>query len=440
MGTRSLIQVNSKKENRTITLYKHWDGYPSDNLNMLLEAFKNEDIETFLNGLAEYYKRPLTEMIELDASYIELPWNAKDYSQHGDLEYFYVVDFDLKNINIYGNGYDTESNHFKRGRIEPMSEVECYVEEAQPHYEKMLNDVIKKLAVDGISINNRPRLVVPNKIGMSISSSNDVESIDFLLNGARNPKTTTDKFRGVSSQSIIDCYEEAGLVVRDILRPGARNKENLPFNKHIVRLTTPENLEALQNGTKSEIVEIIVVNNNNNRGSISIMMGIFRFICSNGIIAGDKLFNKKVRHDGATMTNLLNALITAKERMHQVDSVIEKLKSIELCEADRLDFKKMVREKFIVPKLKTGNTTQVNVTSMLNPVRVEDQRNDAWTTFNRFQEYLIKGGIKYSKLVEVNDELTRTNGTTREIKGVDSVSKINAAFFDATLEHFNIAA
>ena len=129
MSTRSTIQIMSKKENKTVILYKHYDGYPSDNLKMINNALgasdftipleKNTPFNNFLDSCAIYYNRDLQEMIQNGSGKIykydaEL-YKSEDYCQHADIEFFYIVDIDLKNVNVYGSGYQCETDQVKNG-------------------------------------------------------------------------------------------------------------------------------------------------------------------------------------------------------------------------------------------------------------------------------------------------------------------------------------
>lgn len=272
-----------------------------------------------------------------------------------------------------------------------------------------------------------------------LNTSNN-KSDNFLLNGVGNSKTTTNKFHGASSQEIIESLEDSGLVVRAISKPNARHTENLAYNKHIVRLTTPENIDLLRSSINTEVPEIIIVNNNNNRGSIQIGLGIYRLVCSNGMILGDTFFHQKVRHDSNMSSNLFNTLITARERFDDIKEIVAELKGIKLSIIEMSAFKEFIKQEVIIPNLITKGTTQVRVRNALNPQRREDLKNDAWVMMNRLQEYLLNGGIQYQKIVKQKDDtLKLVNGTTSRVKSVDKQVQLNKAMFDKTLEYFNVA-
>ena len=59
---------------------------------------------------------------------------------------------------------------------------------------------------------------------------------------------------------------------------------------------------------------------------------------------------------------------------------------------------------------------------VLSPRRFEDRKSDLWTTFNRVQENLMKGGLPGST---PNGRST----TTRPVQGIDTSVKLNRALW-----------
>lgn len=151
MGTRSIIQVNDKETLTTTIFYKHWDGYPSDNLSMFLHALKNsKNTNEFLTQCGEYYGRPFDDMVEYMGPFESSIPN--DHGRHGDLEFFYIVDLENKNIDVFG-GHGTEDDLKIRGRFNPLKEIESYVKEYQDAYKKKIMEVLTALASLNFSVN-----------------------------------------------------------------------------------------------------------------------------------------------------------------------------------------------------------------------------------------------------------------------------------------------
>tara|TARA_R110000803_G_scaffold122162_1_gene190205 strand:+ start:64 stop:408 length:345 start_codon:yes stop_codon:yes gene_type:complete len=105
MATRTTIQLqNTFGEgtfNQTVTLYKHWDGYPS-NVKPLIElAVVNANVNP---KDRRFTSNVLAELIKLDDK-IEI---TKSHELHGDTEYQY----NLKGKNLEIMKYDFDSNQY----------------------------------------------------------------------------------------------------------------------------------------------------------------------------------------------------------------------------------------------------------------------------------------------------------------------------------------
>jgi hypothetical protein len=64
----------------------------------------------------------------------------------------------------------------------------------------------------------------------------------------------------------------------------------------------------------------------------------------------------------------------------------------------------------------------ITVNQALVARRAEDNGNDLWSTFNRLQENLVKGGNRYRNA-------TGRNLSTRPVKGIDSDTSLNRALW-----------
>lgn len=275
---------------------------------------------------------------------------------------------------------------------------------------------------------------------MKLTTSKPQFNNNFLLNGVGNPLKTTDKYKSISSIDMIESFNDVGYEVREIQKPLARNKENLPFNKHIIRLVKQG--ETFQ---RQETPEIVIINNNNNRGKLKVMLGIFRMICSNGIILGDSFFNQNVRHDNNFLPNLHTALSSADDNYHRIGHIISELKNIDLPNS-YYTYEQFIMNEVVRPMLLRPNTEHLTIEDHFNPLRYEDNSKDAWTQFNKLQERIIRGGISYHR-IDIPTKRVRhgeydfdeVRSTTREIKGVDRLVKVNQLLMDKTLDYFDVA-
>jgi hypothetical protein len=138
-------------------------------------------------------------------------------------------------------------------------------------------------------------------------------------------------------------------------------------------------------------------------------VGIFRLVCSNGLVISDADFGVvSIRHMNYTFGSLqvkINEMIT---KLPGLVNKINLFKTTTLTEAQMDDFATKAAA------LRTKKT--VNIMSVLEPTRKEDVGNDLWLVFNRIQEKILggsytSGGRKarsvknFQKDIQLNEQL-----------------------------------
>ena len=136
MGTRSIVLVTGSDGHdsaRTVRLYKHYDGYPSEFLNILADALadvrkvlKKHDekvartyivvgkimgADTGFYGMGIKIDEDYTENFSFTKAQYNEPLHSRHFGSQGDLEWIYVVDTFHKNVSVYaGTGNPAEIN------------------------------------------------------------------------------------------------------------------------------------------------------------------------------------------------------------------------------------------------------------------------------------------------------------------------------------------
>lgn len=152
MGTRSIVLLtNGKKTHR---VYRHYDGYPTAQLQDLYNSIKgkraiNQVLKAYIcinNDFKAHLEESFTEKLEL---------TKKHLGNQSDLEWIYIVDTKNKNIDVYRGGYTGKSpqSHVKRGLIEPMSYVENIRDEYKDAEKRVINNAVFDLLSIGYTVN-----------------------------------------------------------------------------------------------------------------------------------------------------------------------------------------------------------------------------------------------------------------------------------------------
>jgi hypothetical protein len=210
----------------------------------------------------------------------------------------------------------------------------------------------------------------------------------------------SSKYQFMTTSEIIDGLGKMGWNVHSAQQP--KTKKDPETAKHLLRFRH-EHFGSL--GVKGNIPEILLINSHDRTTSLKFHVGIFRLICSNGLVVADKTFSKlQIRHMNTTFEEVKVAINTIVTGLPIVFDKIEKFESISLSDKQQLDFAtKAITTRYpeyINQKTNKIDTTKINehfsLEDLLRVDRPEDSGNSVWCVYNRVQEKLIKGGFLHT--------------------------------------------
>jgi hypothetical protein len=249
--------------------------------------------------------------------------------------------------------------------------------------------------------------------------------------------TLSDRYGEVDSRQVIEIMRDYGFGVSQAAQKKVRKSSEVPFAEHLVAFSRPN---ALYDSNAVQ-PEIIMYNSRNGLSSLKLFVGLFRFICSNGMVAGEGM-DFRVRHTTTRISDLEQAISGAVEAMPVIMDRMQRMKSVQLTERDTLEFVKNATtlrwEWAETHKIWNGvdNGTYAStgtVDDIANKLmRYEDRSNDLWTVFNRTQEKLIRGKVD---VVSVTDKARL--GKVRSAPAVRSIGesvRINRQLWDMAEE------
>lgn len=239
----------------------------------------------------------------------------------------------------------------------------------------------------------------------------------------------TEKYRFIPTIKVVDALRDAGFYPVKASQSKARY-EKKDFTKHTIRfrqspsLTRPYEVGGI-------IPEIVLVNSHDGTSAYNMMLGLFRLVCSNGLVVADsKLDSIKVRHTGSK--NLCQDIIDVSGRI-----IEEAPKTLEVVNRWQNIMLSLEEQTAYAKAALTANAEDTTIAlepgQVLRARRYADS-NDAngghrnlWKTFNVVQENLIRGGVRGQTL---NNSLM----ATREIKSVDRNIGLNKALWTLASE------
>jgi hypothetical protein len=220
-----------------------------------------------------------------------------------------------------------------------------------------------------------------------------------------------DRYAFIPTIDVIDGLRDNGFQPFEVSQTKVRDQSKREFTKHMVRLR-----QAGASVSGAEVPEIILLNSHDGSSSYQLLSGFFRFVCANGLIAGDVQNDIRVRHSGNVVDDVIEGATRVLDNLELANNSIDSFKSTSLDFEEQLVFANSALQ------LRWGDNAPVVAETLLRSRRFEDQRSDLWTTFNRVQENLLRGGL-------IGRSASGRRSTTRAVGGVNENVKLNRALW-----------
>jgi len=216
----------------------------------------------------------------------------------------------------------------------------------------------------------------------------------------------SDKYVQTPTSRVVEDLMNLGWVVTKVQEVKSRKYKG--FQKHLVVFRNPDIMIKGENGDDS-FPQILLTNSHDGKAAFNFRVGIFRLVCSNGLVISDADFNNvSIRHINYTFESLQTKINEIIAKLPGLVNKINVFKAKTLTEIEMNDFATKASQ------LRTKKT--VNIMDVLSATRTEDQGNDLWVVFNRVQEKILggsytSGGRKarsvknFQKDIQLNEQL-----------------------------------
>lgn len=246
-----------------------------------------------------------------------------------------------------------------------------------------------------------------------------------------------DSYVFASTSAMVDTMASKGWTAVSSSATRVRNKERDGFQKHIVRFENPlfPSIPGLSSNNASK-PQIVAINSHDGTTATRLMLGLFRMVCTNGLIAGTSLREFRAVHSG----NLAEKLGEGTDFI--ADGVPEMIKQVQMLQQTKFtpEALEQLTKTLVDERLKFVQPVSVDYESALAIRRFEDKETDAFTVFNRLQEALIRGGISFvseRNILDKDGNVVGTelrNGTTRRMYSIAQAVKLNRMAYDLAVK------
>jgi hypothetical protein len=235
----------------------------------------------------------------------------------------------------------------------------------------------------------------------------------------------SDKYTFIPTNQIIQDMDQLGWKVTDAKCVRSKTSSGKEHGTHMVVFFNKSIFIQNDTGGVEAYPQILIRNNHTGAGSFKFDIGMFRMICSNGLVIKDKdLGSFNMRHSGYSFEDLKVLVHKAIEVLPDVVIKINKFYQKMMTPDEIKSFaEKAFRVRFGEERL----ATQYDLDEIVRSSRREDDSNSLWTVYNRTQENLISGGFQ-----------VKTKKKSRKASGIKSISRnveINQKLWEIAIEY-----
>ena len=229
------------------------------------------------------------------------------------------------------------------------------------------------------------------------------------LFAAEKHESRSERFTYVPTIDVLTKLRAEGFEPFSACQTRSRDDGQLAFTKHMLRLRRVDFSQS-----RDEVPEVIVLNSHNGSSSYQMMAGIFRFVCANGLISADESTQEiRVRHKGDIVGEVIEGAYRVVQDFETVQASIEKMKAVKLLPEEL----HMFASSALALRWPNG-AAPIDTVRVSQARRPSDTGMDLWTTFNRVQENLLRGG-------QVGARVNGRSARTRAVSGIGQNVALN---------------
>jgi hypothetical protein len=192
-----------------------------------------------------------------------------------------------------------------------------------------------------------------------------------------------------------------------------RTEARRGYQKHLIRFRRAEQMETLDEWN----VELVLLNSHDTGCAYQLHAGIYRRICANGLVLSQDSFEAiRFRHAGLHGDEVVQASFRLLDYVPKVGELVQRFRARALEAGESLALAKHA----LLLRYASLTEAPVEPDTLLKARRPEDEGTDLWSSMNRVQENLIRGGVT---------DFHRDRGgklrSVRPLRGIDSKVNLN---------------
>lgn len=232
-------------------------------------------------------------------------------------------------------------------------------------------------------------------------------------------ETRSARYAYIPTIDVLYGLRREGFEVFSARQAKTRDESRQDHTKHLLRLRHASHTGRALAG--DSVPEILLLNSHDGSSSYQMMGGIFRFICANGMVVPDGTCQTvKVQHSGKIQDKVIEGAYGVLDGLTRVVESRETMRAVSLDQGEQRAFATAAAMLRFEPA--EGAGLPVTPDQVNRARRMDDQSPDLWTTFNRVQENVVRGGLR-------GRDANGGRRATRAVTGIDQDVRLNRALW-----------
>ncbi len=244
-------------------------------------------------------------------------------------------------------------------------------------------------------------------------------------------KGVSDKYLHVNTETIIDDLAKLGWLPVTAMQRKTKVKQDGSTSirsKHMVSFQNPDLMIKGKNGDDA-FPRIILTNSHDGFNSFQFRVGIYRLVCSNGLVVADEEFSAfKIKHKGYTFQELQGVVSQAVKDLPNKIEVLNKMQVRMLTPDEQRQL--AIDAMALRATNPDAKYEDASIEQVLAATRKEDEGDSLWLVFNRVQESIINGGYSAALRGAKVRKVKKIKSFERDIQVNQDLFKLATAYIN----------
>lgn len=194
----------------------------------------------------------------------------------------------------------------------------------------------------------------------------------------------SERYHQVRTDEVLERLFEAGFGVTSAQQGKSKIEGKAAFTKHMVRLRQVD----AQMIVGETVPEVVLMNSHDGTSAYHLFFGLFRVICSNGLVVGSAFDSYRFGHTARLANEVVDASF---EIIGQAALAQERIQSFRASTMSDDDMGYFARAAHVLRFGERAEEASVRPRQLLEARRREDAGNSVWEVMNRVQENAMVG-------------------------------------------------